>query len=270
MLYTRTTAEKACPKCKAIFSVERKVDVYGNVSPLKDEREYCSRSCANSKTQTPEMNRKRREKLAGRIKGTMLKRNAIECYVCQKTFMPKNKNQKYCSIECANKKQIATKRVVGNYPFDKYYVYGPFLTQPLGRYTVQLIPIGNTGKKGSIKRKWIAYSRYLMSVQLGRILESNETVDHINGNKIDDRIDNLQLLSFADNSRKAVVEQNRTLKMVELQCPYCEKIFVRAHHHTFLSAKNSNKTFCSRSCSTKFQHSGKTFDKANVIRIFRK
>jgi len=43
-----------------------------------------------------------------------------------------------------------------------------------------------------------------MEVHLGRYLTTVETVDHINNNQRDDRIENLQLLSLADNIKKCI------------------------------------------------------------------
>jgi hypothetical protein len=41
-----------------------------------------------------------------------------------------------------------------------------------------------------------------MSISLKRYLSDDETVDHINEDKTDDRIENLQILSSIDNIKK--------------------------------------------------------------------
>ena len=52
------------------------------------------------------------------------------------------------------------------------------------------------------KREDLAYARYIMQEHIGKKLNKNEHVDHINGDFTDDRIENLQVLSASDHKKK--------------------------------------------------------------------
>ena len=45
------------------------------------------------------------------------------------------------------------------------------------------------------------YARALMANKIGRLLTRSEHVHHINGDKMDDRIENLQILSPSEHGR---------------------------------------------------------------------
>lgn len=51
-------------------------------------------------------------------------------------------------------------------------------------------------------RKSTQYARLLLECKLGRVLSRNETVDHIDGDCMNNAATNLQLLSRSDNARK--------------------------------------------------------------------
>ena len=48
----------------------------------------------------------------------------------------------------------------------------------------------------------MSWARWLVTQDLRRALTAEETVDHINEDPLDDRLENLQILSAADNARK--------------------------------------------------------------------
>ncbi len=82
-------------------------------------------------------------------------------------------------------------------PFDKEWKSAYIVTNKENRKMVCLYKDVNT-------RKTISYARYLLSVKLGRELTDKETADHIDENKTNDSIENLQILSIEENRNKHI------------------------------------------------------------------
>ena len=82
------------------------------------------------------------------------------------------------------------------YPFSDEYVHAYLIINGEGRKTICLTNADFT------KRKSMSYARYLMCVKEGRILNKYEEVDHIDNDKTNDVIDNLQRLSPTENKLK--------------------------------------------------------------------
>lgn len=102
------------------------------------------------------------------------------------------------------------------------------------------------------KHKTISYARFLMCIKENRILETHEEVDHIDNDKRNDNITNLQILTRDKNLKK----YHNTLErdFVELICPFCEKEFTRERRQTHLNGRSErDKTFCSKDCSDEFR-----------------
>lgn len=118
------------------------------------------------------------------------------------------------------------------------------------------------------KRKLLTRARYRLSVELGRRLKRKEHVDHIDGDKTNDKINNLQILSLAQNNRKSVIENGKVQKWVKLKCPVCRNKFKRKKHRVGFKIKSGKVPTCSRSCGGKLGHSkrGKLVDGSNPSR----
>jgi len=153
------------------------------------------------------------------------------------------------------------------YPYADYNGY--LVVNSEGRRNVCLV------HKLSKKRTTVSYARYLVSVHLKRVLLPNEQVDHIDGIKSNDILENLQILSKLDNNRKNVVETNRSRKMVRMTCPNCDKVFEKAFNSTHLQ-KKGHYTSCSKKCSYTILSKGfsitelKMLGNTQVIEVFRK
>lgn len=89
--------------------------------------------------------------------------------------------------------------------------------------------------------------RVVAENKIERLLRDDEVVHHINLNKLDNRPENLVVLT-EDQHRKVhgFLAQKR---MVILQCPSCGEIFVREKRQTHLNKHGKlNATFCSNHC----------------------
>lgn len=92
----------------------------------------------------------------------------------------------------------------------------------------------------------ISYARYLYSVSIGRYLTKDEHVDHIDGDRLNDTLENFQLLSQKDNNIKSVIQNNKTAKEIDFICPVCGKSFKRPKHN--FSYRPNYVPACSRRC----------------------
>jgi hypothetical protein len=120
-------------------------------------------------------------------------------------------------------------------------VYGPYRTTQ-GRSIINIVDGG--------KRRTISHARYIMQQHLGRELTRQETVDHINGDPLDDSLENLQILSLADNVRKSA----KQIEYLDFMCPCCGKEFktqARYVRHNQVKRRSSGP-YCSRKCAGTF------------------
>lgn len=145
-----------------------------------------------------------------------------------------------------------------DYPYFQDWTYGTVVINPEGRRNILLTkPKEGNSKRGST----VSYARYLYAVHLGRYLDKSEHVDHINGNKLDDFISNLQIVNSHENNLKSAIERNRTRVMAELTCPACGVIFNKPYNQTHF-VKGGLTTSCSRKCASKVSNKDKSFLKS--------
>ena len=68
----------------------------------------------------------------------------------------------------------------------------------------------------------MAYAKYLYTSYHNCDIEKGDHIDHINGDKLDDRIENLQIISGTYNRQK----DHKHKEMVLCICPVCRKEFL--------------------------------------------
>jgi hypothetical protein len=115
-------------------------------------------------------------------------------------------------------------------------VYGPY-TRKDGRQHVIIYENGN--------RKTVSYPKYLVETKLNIKLKDNETVDHIDGNFLNDDFRNLRVVDRAehasDDSLK-IIE-----KIIKRNCLFCGKEF-----EFKTTDRYKTGSYCSRSCTGKY------------------
>jgi hypothetical protein len=84
------------------------------------------------------------------------------------------------------------------------------------------------------------WSREVMEINLGRKLSPNEHVHHINGDKTDDRIENLIIISRSEHKSL----HGNTSPIFEYTCDGCGKKFYRK----LWRQKKSKKNYCNKIC----------------------
>lgn len=135
------------------------------------------------------------------------------------------------------------------HPFKGFKAYGPYLSKTENRRVIVLVPINESD---NLKRTTISYARFKYSQKIGAPVSKEFEVDHIDNDKLNDELSNLQLLAKADNTRKS---HPGSSTLVELECPICNKKFVRRRGQTHLrypkTSSSQNKTCCSRECGYK-------------------
>ena len=121
--------------------------------------------------------------------------------------------------------------------------YGPYLGKD-GRYRI-ILKFNDKTKKG------MSYPKYLMEMHLERYLEEDETVDHIDGNPLNNELSNLRVLNRQEHCSNDCIRNNSII----VTCTYCGKTF--EIEGTKINSRNRRDRhqsgyFCSRRCSGKY------------------
>lgn len=100
------------------------------------------------------------------------------------------------------------------------------------------------------KHGYVLHHRIVMENHLKRLLTKDEVVHHIDGNRKNNSVENLQVLGAIAHCRHHGFEVGRL--WVKLKCPVCSSVFHREKRTTFLRKPSKIKaTCCSKSCGYK-------------------
>lgn len=138
---------------------------------------------------------------------------------CSKQRSTKDKRQKYCNVTCYSNrvikkqycsvkscKDIVDAKGMCSSHYAKFRRWGnPNISmrgkRGLGSKTV------NGYILHRIKGRQITQHRLVMEKHIGRKLTRSENVHHINGIRTDNRLENLELISHAEHSRRHSIER---------------------------------------------------------------
>jgi hypothetical protein len=126
------------------------------------------------------------------------------CPSCKELFVNRDPRVKTCSTTCRKNffRASRTHTWNGGQIIDRGYrlVYMP------------KHPMANRGRDHS----YVLEHRLIMSQQIGRILKKTEHVHHKNENKLDNRIENLQLMSCSEHIKHHRLLDNKKRKRNEM------------------------------------------------------
>ena len=117
-------------------------------------------------------------------------------------------------------------------PYKEDWKFGYLVINPENRRTVILFNNKNN-------RSSVSYARYQLAVKIQRYLTNNEFADHIDNDKTNDDINNLQILTRKENNLKS----SKGITWIDMICPKCNTTFL---HQLVTIERNYNAVQCSK------------------------
>lgn len=98
----------------------------------------------------------------------------------------------------------------------------------------------------AIRSGYVLHHRIVMENYLGRLLTENEVVHHIDHNKKNNSVANLEVMDYREH---LVLHQSTGVTYVELVCPNCGVSFLKEKRNLH---KNTARSKCSRKCNGEY------------------
>lgn len=147
--------------------------------------------------------------------------------------------------------------------YENSKVYGPYKSKLDNRLRVCIVFQNKT-------KKTVSYPKYLMEIYLNRYLTESETVQHLDGNPLNNDLSNLLVMDRIEHLK---MDAKRVEDQI-LICQWCKKEFLvkgKSLRQRDGKDKKSN-SFCSKKCSgiygTYIQKGNTPFEKVKIERIY--
>lgn len=128
--------------------------------------------------------------------------------------------------------------------YENCKLYGPYSSKQDGR--LRCVIVFPNGVK-----KTISYPKYIVEKYYNKELKEDETVDHIDGNFLNNDISNLRIIKRSEHAYNDVKRN----KDITYKCDYCGKEFIiRGDKLNYIFRKDRENTahFCSKQCAGKY------------------
>lgn len=130
------------------------------------------------------------------------KGTTVKCKFCDKSFYIKRDRLakgggKFCSIKCKDE-WWKGKTKIGSNKFEKGHIPDTFKGW---RFHAGYKDIYSPDHPHCSKQKYVSEHRLVMEKHIGRYLTNDEVVHHKNENKLDNRIENLELMTNSEHVR---------------------------------------------------------------------
>ena len=133
-----------------------------------------------------------------------------------------------------------------------------------GNYNLVVAPEDYPGKK--YRNKYCSEHTLVYWQKHGVVPQAGEIIHHIDGNKLNNSSDNLQLMSVSAHVANHV--RKRGMAYLRLKCPGCGKEFILAKYKSYLNKNKNGVSCCSRQCIGRYTALTETEKAARKGRMF--
>jgi endogenous inhibitor of DNA gyrase (YacG/DUF329 family) len=185
----RRGIEKPCLNCGEVMYLHR---------GTAERRKFCSKACHNEAQTKPKVER--------------------TCEVCGEQFWLKPSQAehltgRFCSRACESTSRI--KR-----PLDRQHNGRPAVIDNSG-----YVRVSEPDHPKAMNGGWVFEHRLVAEQHLGRTLEPDEHVHHVNGDKLDNRLENLVVMNGLEHLALSGTEHRESLKRIQTELAEYRKRF---------------------------------------------